>query len=135
MMKHKIAAYLKMTVLLLLVTVSLSSCEEDDWYGTMEAVRGRWSVVEVEPYGGQCPYHYGDVMVYYGDGSYEAYGSAGFEEYGYWGISHGRVAIDFDDDGRYDFYGAIVQLDGMYMVLDVRDASFGSRYVLRLVRM
>lgn len=134
-MKQKFITPLKVIVLMLLTAVSLSSCEEDDWYYVSDTVRGRWEVVDIGYYDGECPYHYGDEMMFYGNGYYEGRGYGNFYEHGYWDLSHNCVVIDFDDDGRYDLKGSIRQLDDYVMELDVRDYSYGSRYVLRLMRL
>lgn len=130
---RKTVTSLKMLLVLLVATVSLSSCEADDfWY--RDTIEGSWRVVEVRQDYGYCPYRYGDVMYFAFDGGFEMSGRDGSVEYGNWTLFKGRVLVDFDFDGIDDLSARIVQMDDGYAVLDCKDYYYNSRYSLRMIR-
>ncbi len=123
----------KIGIILLIATLGLSSCGDEDWW-IEDHIADMWRVVEVTPYSGEVPYRPNDRMEFQPDGRFYASGYGGFEEYGYWGVEDRSIHIDFDGDGRSDLIGRIMRYDRDYMALDVLDYSYGSEYALRLVR-
>ena len=116
-------------LLLLLTTIfTFSSCEEDYWF-----IDGEWRIVEISTYKGECPYYYGDIMIFYPDGEFYVQGDYGFYENGYWDVKGHYLYVDFNGDGYEEIKARIRQNDSEYMVLDVVDYSYRSEYTLRMV--
>ncbi len=128
--------YIKNTgflLVMLLTLVSFNSCDEDDFI-EMDLM-GSWRVVEATPTGyGQCPYRYGDYMEFNSDGSYYANLGGYDDEYGEWWVRNGSVYIDFDGYGDAEMRAWVRQHDYDYIVLDVEDYDYNSRYTLRLMK-
>ncbi len=119
-------------IALLFTLVSFNACTEDD-YIEMDLV-GNWRVVEVRPIHGQCPYRNNDYMEFHSDGYFYADLGGYNDEHGEWWVRHGSVFIDFDGYGGEEMRAYVRQHDYDYIVLDVEDYDFNSRYTLRLLK-
>lgn len=132
-MKHT-AQRITLLLTVLFLTMSFTSCEdEDDWYAE-EVICGTWRINEVELYGGECPYYEGDRMEFFSDGEFRVYGYNGFYEEGRWDVHNGRLYFDFGFDGTDDMVAELPVLDYGFMRLDVTDYYYHSHYTLRLTK-
>ncbi len=117
------------TMLCLTAILSLTSCDEDWWTSFNRNFIGRWRVVEVS---GMSNYSSGDYFTFQSDGYFYSDGYQ-LNESGQWD-SRGRT-IDISFNGyNVDLSCYVRQYDNSYMVLDVNDYSYNTRYTLRLVR-
>ena len=120
------------SLLLLLSSCLLSSCEElwdENYYVN---ITGRWYVRNVYFHIGDCPYYPNDRFEFYSNGTFRVIGSNDFYESGYWDVENNVIYMDFDGNGFIEAY--INQGSNYRMELDVRDHSYNSRYTLVLVR-
>ena len=122
------------SLLLLLSSCLLSSCEElwdENYYVN---ITGRWYVRNVYFHIGDCPYYPNDRFQFNSNGTFQVIGSNGFYESGYWDVEDNVIYMDFNGDGLSDIEAYINQGTNYRMELDVRDYSYNSRYTLELVR-
>ena len=122
------------SLLLLLSSCLLSSCEElweDNYYVN---ITGRWYVRNVYLHVGDCPYYSNDRFQFNSNGTFQVIGSNGFHESGYWDIKDNIIYMDFDGNGYSDVEAYINRGSNYKMELDVLDYGFNSRYTLELVR-
>lgn len=122
------------SLLLLLSSCLLSSCEElwvENYYVN---ITGRWYVRNVYLHVGDCPYYTNDRFQFNSNGTFQVIGSNGFYESGYWDVEDNVIYMDFNGDGLSDIEAYINQGTNYRMELDVRDYSYDSRYTLVLVR-
>ena len=122
------------SLLLLLSSCLLSSCEElwvDNYYVN---ITGRWYVRTVYLHVGDCPYYSNDRFQFNSNGTFQVTGSNGFHESGYWDVENNVIYMDFDGDGYSDVEAYINQGSNYKMELDVRDYGYNSRCTLELVR-
>lgn len=122
------------SLLLLLSSCLLSSCEElweDNYYVN---ITGRWYVRNVYLHVGDCPYYSNDRFQFNSNGTFQVTGSNGFYESGYWDIEDNIIYMDFDGDGYSDVEAYINRGSNYKMELDVLDYGYNSRYTLELVR-
>lgn len=125
---------LTVAFLALVSVLALSACDSDYWW-ELSTIEGRWRIVEVAPYRGTCPFDWDDCLEFQPDGDFYVWYSGLYDtEYGRWGYSEEAIRVDFNGDGWDDLVAYVLQLDNGYMVLDVYDYDFSSRYTLRLVR-
>ena len=118
----------QMSFMLLLTLCSaflFTSCEEDWW-----DIEGEWEVVETSY---NSPYRNGDYWVFDDHGYFQTYGYTDLNERGYWDIVGHTIQISFNGYDT-DLEAYIRILDDGYMVLDVYDNVYRTRYTLRLVR-
>lgn len=123
--------YLSVLLLTLAAMMSFTGCEED--YDPRFV--GEWRIVEVTP-AYNTNYRPGDYWRFYPNGDFEVYGSSwegNLNEYGYWDRRGNNLQITFDGYNT-DINARIRGYDGDYMVLDVSDYYYNSRYTLRLIR-
>ncbi len=116
---------------LLFALFLFAACEEDDYieYNLI----GTWRVVEVSGNFYNCPYRSGDYMEFAADGAFYADLCSTQEYGGYW-VRNGHIYIDFDAYGDEELRAYVRRYERDYLVLDVDDYSFQTRYTLRLVR-
>ena len=122
------------SLLLLLSSCLLSSCEElwvENYYVN---ITGRWNVRNVYFHIGDCPYYPNDRFRFNSNGTLQVTGSNGFYESGYWDVEDNVIYMDFNGDGYSDIEAYINQGSNYRMELDVKDYSYDSRYTLVLVR-
>ncbi len=123
---------LSLLLLTLFTAVSLTGCDEDIIFATSD-ICGDWRIVEVSG-SYDCNYQPGDYWTFYHNGDFRAQGRDGFYETGYW-EQRGRD-LDFYFNSSYpEMTGYIRSYDDYYMVVDVKDYTYNSRYTLRLTRM
>lgn len=123
---------LSLLLLTLFTAVSLTGCDEDILFATSD-ICGDWRIVEVSG-SYDCNYQPGDYWTFYHNGDFRAQGRDGFYETGYW-EQRGRD-LDFYFNSSYpEMTGYIRSYDDYYMVVDVKDYTYNSRYTLRLTRM
>lgn len=108
-----------------------SSCDSDDWRMERDLV-GIWRIVETSG-NLQCPYRRNDLFEFTYDNSFYAWGD-GLNEEGVWHIDNWKCFVDFDFDGRDDLVGHIRQFDHDYLVMDITDYFYQTRYTLRMIR-
>ena len=124
---------LSFLVLTLFTAVSLSGCDEDSWYLATSELCGDWRIVEVTG-SYDCNYQPGDYWTFYHNGDFRAQGRDGFYETGYW-EQHGRELYFYFEGNNPEMVGYIRSFDDYYMIVDVKDYYYNSRYTLRLTRM
>lgn len=117
------------TMLCLTALLSLSSCSEDWWANFGTNFIGQWRVVEVS---GSSNYSSGDQFTFDSNGNFYTDGYQ-LNESGAWESRGRTISVSFDGYGT-DLSCYIRQYDDSYMVLDVTDYSYQTRYTLRLVR-
>lgn len=128
---NTVKTYVSLLVITLATLFSFTSCEED-WYESYPyaPIDGEWRIVGVNGYNSN--YREGDVWCFYHNGDFEARGYDLFEE-GYWDLHRNSIYISFDTyDPEIEAY--IVDYEGDYLILDVRDYGYDGKYTLRLVR-
>ena len=124
---------LSFLLLTLFTAVSLSGCDEDVWFLSSSELCGDWRIVEVTG-SYDCNYQPGDYWTFYHNGDFRAQGRDGFYEAGYW-EQHGRDLYFYFEGSSPAMVGYIRSFDDYYMILDVKDYYYNSRYTLRLTRM
>lgn len=128
LLKSKVSALL----LLLVMTVSFTACEDDDFWAEENFI-GTWRVayISVEP-GSTCPYDVSDIMTFYDDRTFYFAGGYSLREYGSWGIRNGELLLDFN--GSSQIYAQIAsETTYDYIVLYVDDPYYGY-YTLHMTR-
>ena len=123
-----------LSLLLLLSSCVLTSCEEVWVTDHYVNITGRWYVRNVYLRVGECPYYANDRFQFNSNGIFQVTGSNGFYESGYWDVENNVIYMDFDGDGYSDIEAYINPGPNYKMELDVRDYSYNSRYTLELVR-
>ena len=114
--------------------LAFSGCDEDIWFEAGSAdVYGEWRIAEVTG-SYDCNYQPGDYWTFYHNGDFRAQGRDGFYEAGYW-EQHGRDLYFYFEGSNPAMVGYIRSFDDYYMILDVKDYYYNSRYTLRLTRM
>lgn len=109
--------------------LSLNSCEEAWWIGSYD-LDGQWRVEYVEGYSN---YERGDTWFFYPSHEFYAFGSGNLREQGYWEQQGRKLYISFESyEPEIEAY--IQTYDGDYLVLNVKDYTYGTRYTLRFVR-
>lgn len=109
--------------------LSLNSCEEV-WWNSSYDLDGQWRVVEVQGYSN---YEQGDTWFFYPSHEFYALGSGNLREQGYWDQEGRKLYISFESyEPEIEAY--IQTYDGDYLVLKVRDYTYGTSYTLRFVR-
>ena len=124
---------LSFLLLTLFTAVSLTGCDEDAWFLSSSELCGDWRIVEVTG-SYDCNYQPGDYWTFYHNGDFRAQGRDGFYETGYW-EQHGRELYFYFEGSNPAMVGYIRSFDDYYMILDVKDYYYNSRYTLRLTRM
>lgn len=124
---------LSFLLLTLFTAVSLTGCDEDAWFLSSSELCGDWRIVEVTG-SYNCNYQPGDYWTFYHNGDFRAQGRDGFYEAGYW-EQHGRDLYFYFEGSNPAMVGYIRSFDDYYMILDVKDYYYNSRYTLRLTRM
>lgn len=124
---------LSFLLLTLFTAVSLTGCDEDAWFLSSSELCGDWRIVEVTG-SYDCNYQPGDYWTFYHNGDFRAQGRDGFYEAGYW-EQHGRDLYFYFEGSNPAMVGYIRSFDDYYMILDVKDYYYNSRYTLRLTRM
>lgn len=122
------------SLLLLLSSCVLTSCEEVWVNNYYVNITGRWYVRNVYLRVGECPYYANDRFQFNSNGTFQVTGSNGFYESGYWDVENNIIYMDFDGDGYTDVEAYINQASNYRMELDMQDYSYNSRYTLELVR-
>lgn len=116
--------------LVLTLLLSLTSCTEDWLNSRIGRIIGGWRVVEVS---GQSSYRSGDTWRFYANGEFYAEGYPDLVETGEWDSRGREVQISFDGYST-DISAYVRQIDNDYLVLDVTDYTYSTRYTLRFVR-
>lgn len=139
-MKQFIKSKASALLLLLVMTVSFTACEDDYDYWATENFVGTWRVREVTPYGygfnygyssSSLPYQANDIMRFSDDGTFY-FSGYGLNEYGEWGVDRGYLWLDFGG-GSY-LSGRLTEATSYdYIVIEVEDPQYGY-YTLRLTR-
>lgn len=123
----------KKNISILLITftclLALNSCEEA-WWGRSYYLDGEWRVVEVQGYSNYEP---GDSWFFYSSGDFYALGAGNLQERGVW-ERQGRMLYIAFNSYEPEIEGYIRTYEGDYLVLDINDYTYGTRYTLRLVR-
>ena len=125
----------QLTLCLLALTTLLvfSGCDDDIWWEAGSAdVYGEWRIAEVTG-SYDCNYRPGDYWVLYGNGRFLAEGDGGLYETGSW-ERRGRTIYIYFNSYDPEVVARVRSLDDYYMILDVDDCTYGSRYTLRMTR-
>ena len=123
-----------LSLLLLLSSCVLTSCEEVWVTNHYVNTTGRWYVRHMYLRVGECPYYANDRFQFNSNGTFQVTGSNGFYESGYWDVENNVIYMDFDGDGDSDIEAYINQASNYRMELNMQDYSYNSRYTLELVR-
>lgn len=119
----------QITAIMVVLISVLTLCGCDDW--TYNDIYGEWRIVEVNgDY--NCNYRPGDRWFFNTNGYFTATGSGGLYEEGYWDRSGRNIYISFETY-EPEIVARINVLDNNYMVLNVEDYTYHSRYTLRLI--
>lgn len=126
----------------LCVTLHFVSCLEDPYWGDdgwddyriERNVVGQWYVNDISYAYGECPYRRNDEFYFYARNLFEVFGGGGYYEKGIWFVADRRIFFDFDNDGLKDMEAKVSRMSSDYMLLDIRDYYYGSRYSLELWR-
>ncbi len=125
----------QLTLCLMALTTLLvfSGCDDDIWWEAGSAdVYGEWRIAEVTG-SYDCNYRPGDYWVFYANGRFLAEGDGGLYETGNW-ERRGRTIYIYFNSYEPEVLARVRSLDDYYMILDVDDYTYGSRYTLRMVR-
>lgn len=110
--------------------LSLTGCEES-WWDEYDSMEGRWRIVEVTgDY--NCNYQPGDIWEFEDD-LFFASGTGNLNERGNW-VRRGNIIRIYMGSQSPDIEAYVKTYEGDYMVLDVKDYYYGSRYTLRMVK-
>lgn len=127
----------------LCVTFHLLSCiedpywENDGWddYRIERNIVGQWYVSDIRYSYGECPYRRNDEFFFYVRNFFEVFGGGGYYEKGTWFVADRKVLFDFDNDGFKDMEAKVARMNSEYILLDIRDYYYDSRYSLELWRL